>query len=391
MSVSRLCTHQSVLSYRGQLNGSNGLMRQPKRTRLQNLRHRLLNPHPAIMVKSIIESSGGRVTLPVPATKLATLVDGLQYGVASSILPPVGYTKNLKQENLPISACYQSALKKQDPMQLDLGTNLGEMRETISMLRSPLRSLASLLREVIVVSKKQRFKRRGAFRTMSNALASTWLEYRYGVMPLVYTVVDILKLLDNIRGVGLYVTKGSHPPVTSSSVTLSDVVVGDFIVKIRQQRVWESKATVIIAGSPDYHYSLLDALGLRVTNVPFIALELTKLSFVLEWFVDVNGFLRQIIPFENRYIHNYQVCIKHSVIETFTDDGTFCLYQGNQRTQSSGAVVTRTYEMLDRAVNPPIDVKLNIGSGISSVKRALDAISLGLKPTLDLISKLRRG
>lgn len=387
MSASRLAHYQIVTSYR-----SKGTPVRSPLHRLQRRRTWMLNPHPTTMTKSIIEvDSGGDVVCRFEnGLTAATLRNGIGYGVASQYLPSVGYMQNLKRKELPISKAYVTALKKQDPMMLDLATNLGEVRETAAMIRKPLRSLTDLLRELLITARSRGYKRWGTWRNYLDALTGTWMEYRYGIMPLVYTSVDLLRVLEKNRWDGYLVTKGGHPPVIEELVTPLGATVGDFNVTFLRKQTWESKAVVTLLGSPNYNQLYSDALGLRVTNIPFVALELTRLSFVLEWFVDVSGYMRQYIPYENRMIHNTQVSIVHSLIEEFVDTGTYCLYQGSNKKFYGGGKVTRTYSNLERIVNPSIPVELHLGSGLSSVKRVLDATCLGMNPVLRLISKLRR-
>lgn len=387
MSTSRLAHYQIVTSYR-----SKGAPVRSPVQRLQSRRARMLNPHPTSMTKSIIDVDPGSDVVCYFENGLtaATLRNGTSYGVASQFLPSVGYSQNLKRKELPISKAYVSALKKQDPMMLDMATNLGEISETATMIRKPLRSLTELLRELLITARSRGYRRWGTWRNYLDALTGTWMEYRYGVMPLVYTSVDLLRVLEKNRWDGYLITKGGHPPVIEELVTPLGAVVGDFDVTFLRKQTWESKAVVTLLGSPNYNQPYVDALGLRVTNLPFVALELAKLSFVLEWFVDVSGYMRQYIPYENRVIHNTQVSIVHSLVEEYTDTGTYCLYQGSNRKFYGGAKVTRTYSNLERTINPSIPVELHLGSGLSNVKRMLDTICLGMNPVLRLISKIRR-
>lgn len=392
MRLNRTEDYQFIESYRGEINGSLGIMARGKQHPVALRRMRQLNPHPVIMRKYHLESTGGTAVCKA-GSSTTVLKNGLAWGVLGQHYPSTGFVDRLDYGPLPVTRAYQTALAKQDPMMLDLSSNLGELNETISMLRSPLRGINTFLTEMFSAAKRGRRGKR-SLANFYEALTSTWLEYRYGIMPLIYTSVDLMSIAEKQVWDGFKITKGSHKPrVVESPVTVYDAAVGDFVVNFNHQRIWENRAVVIITAMPNYTVTLQDVLGIHPTNIPLVALELTRLSFVLEWFVDVSGWLRQLIPFENRFIHSVQLCEKRSVKDIYTERFTYCLY-GQDYQACSGATVTSSTDMLTRTIQPEIPVRLELGSGVSNIKRLLDSVSLGLKPGLQaagkLLSKARR-
>jgi hypothetical protein len=351
-------------------------------------RHRLMNPHPVVMQKYTLSNvTPSSVTIPFTSGAYsASLYNGLIYGVCTNFLQSTGYPNTLPNIVLPVNRAYQTALSKQDPQKVGAGENLGELGETLRMLRHPLQSLHEWFKLLLHVSVKKR--RHNRFLTSAQALSDTWLEYRYGIMPVVYTIVDVMALVEKMVWDGFLVTKGSHEPIVTTEVTSIDIPIGDFAVAIRRTRVRTSQATVIITGAPDYKTSVWDQTGLRASNLPFIAVELTRLSFVLEWFVGVSSWMRTIIPYANRYIHSVQLCTKTSCVDTYEDTGTLCFYQGSQIRYVGGGKVTTTLEQLNRELNPQIELRLEMGSGISNCLRLLDSLSLALGPSMALVGKM---
>lgn len=392
--VTRLQRYQYIYSYRSNvpkgLVFSSGADAELKyRNSVFGLRRaRQLRPHPVIISRYIVECTPDVVDVPYngPYTNSSHLENGLQY-IVMCLAKSTGYNQTLPNIELPVSKAYQSALKKQNPMKLGLGENLGEIRETLMMLRQPLQSLSGLLTDFAkTVKRKRKFNGRHLTST-AKAAADTWLEYRYGIMPLVYTAVDTMSLVQKMVWDGFLITKGSHEPIVSETVTQANGVCGDFSVLYSKTSTKTSKVVCTITGEPNNPTTLLDQLGLGVQNWPFIAIELTRLSFVLEWFVDVSGWLRTIVPYDNRYLHSVQLSYKHSHVDVYESTSVTNRYALKQP-QPGGAKVTCTQEQLDRVVNPYIPIELNWGSGISTTKRLLDSLSLGFAPTSKLAGKL---
>lgn len=389
MKLSRTREYQYVDSFRGLFNGYLDGVRLKLPTRGVGLvRWRQLNPHPAIMRKYSLDSSGGEAVCRIDRNTVGVLTNGLAWGVLGQHLPSTGFTDFVNYDPLPISEAYSKAYEKQNPMLLDFGTNLGEIHETIEMFRSPLRGVSTFLTEMFSQAKRARRGRR-SLAGFYEALTSTWLEYRYGIMPLVYTTVDAMSIAEKTVWDGFKVTKGGHTPIVKEGpVTVYGATVGDFYVNFNHQRVWKNSATVIVTGMPRYSVTLQDVIGLNVTNIPFIAIELATLSFVLEWFVDVSGWLRQLIPFENRYIHSVQLCEKREVVDTYRERFTYCIYGPMNEQVCSGATVTRSQHNLVRTLQPQIQAELRLGSGLSNLKRQLDAVALGSKSVFETAAKL---
>lgn len=377
-TTSRMSHYQYITSYRTKNDT------RERRTWPVNIwrKRRLyqMHPHPCTILRYNVEALGHVDVIPRSVSYDYHQENGFRRGVLES-LTQTGFDNRLPTDLLPASQAYQKAMGKQDPMQLNLSENLGEIRETIKMLRNPLQGISRYLRRLgsIATKKQKNMSKADHAKYLCDALTGSWLEYRYGIMPLVYTSVDLLTIIQKMYFDGFLITKGSHEPIVTKEVTKSSYRVGDLYYNGSRLRTRTSQVYCIVTGAPDYVNSWQDTFGLRVTNIPFVALELTRLSFVLEWFVNVSSMMRQAIPFENRYIHSVQLSYKTSCVDEYTVDDVHNVYNPSVPFQSAGAVKATT-EQLVRQVNPQIPIELNFGTGISSLKRLLDSISLGLEP-----------
>lgn len=91
-------------------------------------------------------------------------------------------------------------------------TIMGELHETLSMLRHPMSALRGHASDYLGAVKKAASKYRGVPpRSFKHTIADTWLEYSYGWSPLMSDVSDILKTAKNLGAKGdiKYITSGA--------------------------------------------------------------------------------------------------------------------------------------------------------------------------------------
>lgn len=206
-----------------------------------------------------------------------------------------GTSPSMVSANNRALANYVEAIRKIDtPFQG--GIFLGELSETVRMLRSPLKSLRRGLSDYLGALKKRRkgIKGRPASikKQRKKILADTWLEYSFGFAPLVNDVQDAYDLLtgpiprdvQNIRGVGI--------DSTSSESTIS-FSAGTPPYPIHRVRTVK-KAIVIYHGA----YSTERArrfesrsLGLDLSNFAPTAWELIPWSFLVDYFTNVGDII----------------------------------------------------------------------------------------------------
>lgn len=179
--------------------------------------------------------------------------------------------------------------KLNSPETFDGGVFLAELAETISMLRNPLRGVVHLLQ-----SRKFRDPVK-----LSKAGADTWMEFRYGIRPLVSDIASIARAFHkkDVRIERTLYTKRSG--LEKSFTTSRDVgsVIGSLIVN------WHEYANHTVKYNAGVSYHKLDnipnlaySLGLSVEHLPSILWEKVPLSFVADWFYGIGDWLRAIQP-----------------------------------------------------------------------------------------------
>lgn len=168
----------------------------------------------------------------------------------------------------------------------DLGTELAELNETIRAITSLLRAARNPL--AAYKAAKARILSRGK-PTMGalNELADAWLGVRYGVLPIMYSVQDIVKLYeqkdDLFKTVRRTVSGSLTNPVIDSdddSIYFYESVNGSIQTRVTCKGKWSSSA-------------LRTAGHIRINPIT-TAWELVPLSFVVDWFINVGDYLSAI-------------------------------------------------------------------------------------------------
>lgn len=142
-------------------------------------------------------------------------------GSASSSLPSsLSAALKTQAENEAKSAFIKHALELQQ--KFSSGTFLGELRETLSMLRNPARSLRKRVDQYARDARRNFRRARGTPKARQRVLRDTWLEWSFGVQPLVSDVRSASEALASLR----------------------DVVIDDFASGIGRRQAITSSASI---------------------------------------------------------------------------------------------------------------------------------------------------
>lgn len=199
-----------------------------------------------------------------------------------------GYGFQTKIPDVPdvaIVTVVNSAAAKARSGAWDALTFAGEFRDTYRMFKKAGKALKDWIDYT---------KRRSPIDTtkpLLEHLSSAWLTYRYGIMPLLYDLEDMRKALD-----------ASLEPVRvreRSTLKISD--------SYSHEKVFEYPGEKHVLRETTTYTHTVRGWGLaevRVQNAITLdpvrtAYELTRLSFVLDWFVDYGTYLEAISPFAN--------------------------------------------------------------------------------------------
>lgn len=182
------------------------------------------------------------------------------------------------------------ALSNIDSTPYSFGEDIGELKETLSLLRDPLRGLKDIIDHARARGKDLRPDK------VIGGAASAYLEYRFAITPLIRSVHDVLEA---------YASKERKPPDrrtahgrTNDSGVISNTYVQGSTMWTRWDLSWSYQR--------DYHASILyevsnpvyDAswrYGLRAKDLPTTIWQLLPYSFMVDRLWDVSSLSKAAI------------------------------------------------------------------------------------------------
>lgn len=169
------------------------------------------------------------------------------------------------------------------------GTFLGELRETLHMIRNPAKALRGRFGDYLDALKKGR---RGSKKQKQKFLADTWLEYSFGWSPFLNDLEEAKTLLERrqeqlvqelipVLGLG-----------KAQSTSFSSQVKTDGVLNMRSLNMTVTESIVVYAGAVNSKASgttLLDSAAIGLSPRSFVPTlwELAPWSFAIDYFTNV--------------------------------------------------------------------------------------------------------
>lgn len=250
----------------------------------------------------------------------------------------------------------------------DLLTEIAELPSTLGYLAGVVKTSATTIREHkkrVDALRKQLAKVTGkTAEKVARKLASAWLQFRYAIMPLVYSVEDIKETLKSYKRI---FAKWKQKDTSDFSFEVSG---------------WDrngaatSTKRCFIKRSFDPEGLVDQLLGVLNVNPFSTAWELVTLSFVVDWFINIGDAI-SAFTMEPDFTGEGS-CFSEKIDGSFTF--TIPGFSGK---------VECSYDSYRRlAINPRDYISLSFKVDMNW-KRWLDAIALGLSPSLKSLKRLR--
>jgi hypothetical protein len=201
----------------------------------------------------------------------------------------------------------QKAYAKVGQSDLSLGVELGELKETVEMIKSPLKSLRDffiadrgrnmdILRRLLRKDPQFRRDDKRLGLAAGSTAANTWLEFRYGFRPLVSSITEIAQYMEKKRDKLFQPNRIRTAKATREwKVTSTDrkpgqsMIVGSLAHRIQQDDDFRVISNVYY--KMHLEQSLSGELGLSPAYFPEVMWDLTKLSFVVGWLFSIGPWL----------------------------------------------------------------------------------------------------
>lgn len=281
---------------------------------------------------------------------------------------------------------------------LDLLTEFAEAKETLTYLRGLLRTAINPLTSFKDKAAQLR-KSKKKPDEISKDIASLWLQYRYAIMPLVYSVQDALEVL--AQKDHLFQKHSSTIVEVSNPPEIPDNIEPPYMYEIGT--ITKKFSCVTKARYAGSSLTFLSLLGLSPART---AWEVTKLSFVVDWFVNVGAFIEGVTFNMGDLSSERATCVS---VRTSKNVQTFLVKRSNAIAEKkifSGmcghqiamfpAVPSLEHRILLRHYEEESYERRLVSFGeirpelapFLNWKRWLDAFSLALKPTLQSLRRL---
>jgi len=171
----------------------------------------------------------------------------------------------------------------------NLWETLAEVDKTVGMLSPTLQKLTLLLDRAARATQKGR-----ALRFATSAASGVWLQYRYGMKPLVKDMEHILKTLRNLSfKVERRTTRKTQRIESVRSISgfgVSDVSV------VQWSNLITDRVTVRAMSLDEVDQSLWKDLGFGEKSLLTLPWELLPYSFVVDWLVNVGSYINALVP-----------------------------------------------------------------------------------------------
>lgn len=174
-------------------------------------------------------------------------------------------------------------------------TFLGELRESISMIKSPLKHLRSGLNDYVRTARNLR-KRRLKPKPLSKAIAGTWLEYVYGWSPLLADIKDGVEAFGRLQQQPEFIRVFGSGDQTSDAfgTRTSGVFYPEYLEYLFERR-YVTKVGVRYVGAvrldADHRPTNLELLGFRWEEFIPTVWELIPYSFLVDYFTNLGDLL----------------------------------------------------------------------------------------------------
>lgn len=202
--------------------------------------------------------------------------------------PLLSFEDNLRNQAL------LKAMSKVGASDLDLGVELGELKETIQFLRSPFQGLRTLLynpkhvNNIIKMCAWEKGKgvRKYLTKRLLSNMSDTWLETRYALLPLLRSIQQIAQQCEEgYSKVELGRIYTARSKVVGDLELTGKVTTGSSSCYIDCPWVVKHKTTA--RAFVHYKFDAIPTwnqmLGLSPEYIPEVMWNLTSLSFVWDW------------------------------------------------------------------------------------------------------------
>lgn len=258
---------------------------------------------------------------------------------------------------------------------------LAEFKKTLRMLGNPVGGLRKFLSSVKRSKRYKKWRKLNVGKSFLDFMADEWLRYRYGVMPLFYTIVGIGEELTRDKVSTRFTARGyaeanvSHDwslPFNWGTNDKGTIHFSNFTrVKVRAGILYE------------YSFSSSAQYGIRLADVPSALYELIPFSFVADWIVNLGDYISAVTP---------KIGVRQ--LATWTRVETLEAKSGNRiwdNTTMTGFTVSESRQASKTETKTSVSRTPGVAIGLAFKTQSMDlSKSIDRKHALDAIALLKQ-
>lgn len=275
------------------------------------------------------------------------------------------------------------------------GEIMSSLGQSLRMLRRPFGNSVKLMKQCYNSAKRSYRK---TAKSVTQANADAWLEYRYGWAPIfmdmktglnMYSKREYLLLSQRrvVRASTMASCKGTSSYVDATLSTAPYLVSGNVTY---HEEVGAHGGVIYLIGDRSTSQALVEDLRLEATSLASTAWEIVPFSFVFDWFVKVGPWLEAVnLPPSVTVLGNWVTAVSKvkkqfniSEIKWWNPYRSRWDYVTSSGSEYNITTISRDVGRTLPSY-PPVTLKL------PGVIRSTDALALSLSPLLGLMNKLR--
>lgn len=269
---------------------------------------------------------------------------------------------------------HQKAMANLNSADVDLGVMLGELSETIAGLANPF---SALRKYVVLFNKLRRRGKRPKGSVTLNMLTGSWLEWWYGVFPIIRDIQNIIQHVSQqtVEFDGKLLRRGGRVYMPQVNRKINAIAgPGSFRLKGTVNVTVNTFYVTKVYFRRTRLLTFEEQYGLDAASLPSVLWELLPLSFVFDWFFSVGSWLKSLQTSDARSVVG-SVTSQKSTIEVNVALNEV-LYDNVKRVQVEGGGYHSSCLKLDRRVNQPLALTPLANRGALGIKNQITSLSL---------------
>lgn len=281
----------------------------------------------------------------------------------SASLPPEFGVWDASDISSLTSEAAASVLSQRGRSNVSTWETLAEMDKTMSTVRQSFSRIASIIGKA---SKK-------GSRRLSLSPDDLWLTIRYGVLPILGNVAEVLAALEESQGSRRETTR-STKSMTGTAHTNFTGGYGIYVVDVGIQTT--DTVTARAMSLDDVRVNLASQLGLDLKGLLTLPWELISYSFVVDWFLNVGDVLGALVPdFQTTNLGSC-VVVRRTRVNRVVPIGTSLTSLGYTVTAPAEGYAQSLIKETTRTPLPPVSLVIKSRFGFDRWTRVADAASL---------------